>query len=125
MKNAIFLAVALLVASPVAAQHAHGNHKGPNGGAMEDVAGVHVEFLSTGTNITLNVFDEDNKPVATAGFTASALVVHGAERETLTLLPKQPNGLAGDAKKPVAPGAAVSITLKTATGKTGQARFRK
>jgi hypothetical protein len=32
--------------------------------------------------------------------------------------------LQGDAKKPVAKGAAISVTIKTAAGKSGQARFK-
>jgi hypothetical protein len=30
-----------------------------------------------------------------------------------------------DGKNPIAPGAAINLTLKTAAGKTGQARFKK
>ena len=55
---------------------------------MEDVAGVHAELLTSGTTITINIFDEGNKPIATKGFTGSALVVRGSERETVTLRPR-------------------------------------
>jgi hypothetical protein len=30
-----------------------------------------------------------------------------------------------DAKNPIAPGAAINLTLKTAAGKTGPARFKR
>jgi hypothetical protein len=69
------------------------------------------------------VFDESHKPLATKGFTASALVVRGSEREIATLIPSGENALKGDAKNLVA-GAAITITMKTAAGKTGQARFK-
>ena len=92
-------------------------------GQMEDVAGVHAELVTSGNTITINIFDEGNKPIATKGFSASALVVRGSERETVTLAPSGENALKGDAKKPVA-GAAVTVTLKTAAGKSGQARFK-
>lgn len=62
IRSVLAFAATLAFACPVAAQHAHGN-KWPNGGLMEDVAGVHA--------------------------------------------------------------AAVLVTLKTAAGKSGQARFKK
>jgi hypothetical protein len=91
---------------------------------MEDVAGVHAELLISGNRITINVFDEANKPVPTKGFTASALIVLGSDRETLMLSASGENALTGDAKKAVAKGATISITVKTAAGRSGQARFR-
>lgn len=124
MKYVLALLAALLVSSPGLAQHSHGNQKGPNGGLMEDVAGVHAELVATGNTVTVNIFDESNKPIATTGFTASALIVNGSERETVTLAPSGENALKGDAKKPVAKGAAVTIMVKTAAGKSGQARFK-
>lgn len=124
MKCALLLGLALCLASPAAAQHAHGNQKGPNGGQMEDVAGVHLELLTSGQSITLNVFDEANKPVATKGFTASALVTAGSERESLSLAPHGENALKGEAKKPIVVGSTISITLRTAAGNSGQVRFK-
>lgn len=124
MKFLLALVVAFAFASPAAAQHAHGTQKGPNGGQMEDVAGVHAELLISGNRITINVFDEANKPVPTKGFTASALIVLGSDRETLMLSASGENALTGDAKKAVAKGATISITVKTAAGRSGQARFR-
>ena len=49
----------------------------------------------------------------------------GSDRETVTLAPSGDSALKGDAKKPVTKAAAVSVTLKTADGKTGQARFKQ
>ena len=43
--------------------------------------------------------------------------------EIVTLTPSAENVLKGDAKKAVA-GAAITVTLKTAAGKAGQARFK-
>ena len=122
MKFALALIAALAFAGAAIAQHAHGD-KGPNGGQMLDVADVHAELLIAGNTITINIFDEGTKPVATKGFTASALVVRGPERETVALAPSGENALKGDAKKS-ATGAAITVTLKTAAGKSGQARFK-
>jgi hypothetical protein len=122
MKYVLALIATITLSAPAAAQHVHGA-KGPNGGQMEDVAGVHAELMTAGNTITINVFDEGNKPIFTNGFAASALVVRGSERETVTLTPSAENALKGDAKKAVA-GAAITVTLKTAAGKSGQARFK-
>jgi nitrogen fixation protein FixH len=122
MKYVLALIAMAALTELAGAQHSH-SAKGPNGGQMEDVAGIHAELLTAGNTITINVFDEGNKPVSTNGFAASALVVRGSERETVALTPSAENVLKGDAKKAVA-GAAVTVTLKTAAGKSGQARFK-
>jgi hypothetical protein len=124
MKAIFALVTALFLALPAYAQHSHGDQKGPNGGPMEDVAGVHAELVTSANGITINVFEEGGKPVETAGFTASALIVFGTDRETVTLAPGGANAMKGDTKKAVAKGATVSVTLKTAAGKSGQARFK-
>ena len=122
-KFMIVAAAALLFASPAVAQHKHGD-KGPNGGPMEDVAGVHAEFLASGSALTFNILDEDSKPLATKGYTGSVLIVSGSDRETVQLTASD-NALKGEAKKVVPAGAAVTLQLKTAAGKSGQARFKK
>ena len=122
MKYVLALIATITLSGPAAAQHAHGD-KGPNGGQMEDVAGVHAELMTAGNTITINVFDEGNNPVATKGFIGSALVSRGPERETVALVPSGEATLKGEAKKPVA-GAAITVTLKTAAGKSGQAKFK-
>lgn len=124
MKAILILAAMLLSAVPAMAQHAHGS-KGPNGGMMKDVAGVHAELITSGNTIAFNIVDEGSKPVATNGFTGSVLVVSGAERETITLSPAGNSALKGEAKKPVAADASVTLTLRTQAGKSGQAKFNK
>lgn len=125
MKKLSALAIAtLLLAAPALAQkHSHGS-KGPNGGAMEDVAGVHVEFVPSGNSLTFHVLNEDNKPVPTKGYSGSVLVVSGQDRETITLATSGDNQLKGEAKKPIAPGAAITLMIKTDGGKTGQAKYK-
>jgi hypothetical protein len=121
LKYVLTFAAVLAFVSPAIAQHAHGA-KGPNGGMMEDVAGVHAELVTSGNTITVNVLDEGGKPVATKGFTASALVIRG---EPIQLAPASESSLKGEAKMPIEGSATVLVTLKTAAGKSGQARFKK
>jgi hypothetical protein len=120
--SALMLAALLFVAPAWAQQHSHGT-KGPNGGTLADVAGVHVEFVPSGNALTFNVLNEDNKPVSTKGYSASVLIVNGQDRETVTLATSGENALKGEARKPVV-GAAITLMIKTDGGKTGQARYK-
>lgn len=49
----------------------------------------------------------------------------GSDRETVTLAPTGQNALKGEAKKPIAPNAAITLMLETDKGKSGHARFKK
>lgn len=120
--SALMLAALLFVAPAWAQQHSHGT-KGPNGGTLADVAGVHVEFVPSGNALTFNVLNEDNKPVSTKGYSGSALIVNGQDRETVTLATSGENALKGEASKAIS-GAAITLMIKTDEGKTGQARSK-
>ncbi|MBX9821676.1 hypothetical protein [Afipia birgiae] len=121
-----FVCLVLMWSGPSYAQHAHGGEKGPNGGPMEDVAGIDAELITSGNKITINVFDPKSaKPVATKNFTAAVLIASGSTRETVTLAPQGENSLQGDAKSPVTAGATITLTIKTAEGQSGQAKFKK
>ncbi|MFG1183790.1 hypothetical protein [Xanthobacter aminoxidans] len=122
MLKSLIVALGLVAAGPALAQHAHGAQKGPNGGPMEDVAGVHVELVVAGETVTFNLLDEAGKPLGATGFTGSAMVAAGTERKTLPLAAAG-EALAGKAAAPVAKGAAVTLLIKTPTGKSGQAKF--
>ena len=123
MRTALLLIAALLFAAPASAEE---YEKGPNGGLMLDVAGIDAELLTSGNTVTINAFVPNTpKPVSTKGFTAAVLIVSGSSRETLTLVPQSENSLKGDAKNAIAPGATITLTVKTADGKSGQAKFKK
>lgn len=124
MKFVSIILLSLIYAVSAFAQHSHGS-KGPSGGAMEDVAGVHAELMTSGSAITFNILDESSKPVPTGGYTGSVLVVSGSERETIALVPSGDAAMKGEAKKPIAANAAITLMLKTKEGRSGQARFKK
>ena len=84
---------------------------------------MHAELIRSGSTLTVNILNESNKPVNSKGFSGSALIVTGTDRETVTLTPSGDSALKGEAKKPIAPNAAVTIVLKTTSGKSGQAKF--
>ena len=123
MKKLMIVAAMLLWAGAAVAQHSHGSVKGPNGGPMQDVAGVHAELVLAGNIVTINILDESNKPASAKGFTGSMLIVSGGNRETVQLAPSGDSALKGEAKTPVAAGATVTLVLKNAAGKSGQAKF--
>jgi hypothetical protein len=121
---ALAFAIVTALAGTAAAQHGHGS-KGPNGGPLEDIAGVHAELITSGNAITINVVDEGSKPVSTKGYCGSVLIVTGAARETVTLAPSGDSALKGEAKAPIAASSVVSLVLKTGAGKSGQVRFKR
>ncbi|MCG5235798.1 hypothetical protein [Xanthobacter oligotrophicus] len=122
MLKPLLVAASLVVAGPALAQHAHGAQKGPNGGPMEDLAGVHAELVVSGETLNVHVFDEAGKPVDTGGFTGSVLLVSGNDRKTVPLAPAGQT-LAGKAPAAIAKGTAATLLIKTAAGKSGQAKF--
>lgn len=123
MRFVLAILAALSMTSQVSAEE---YEKGPNVGLMLDVAGIDAELLTSGTTVTFNIFVPNNpKPVSTKGFTAAALNVSGNSRETLPLAPQGENSLRGDAKNPIAAGATITLTIKTAEGKSGQVKFKK
>lgn len=123
MKNFLMVVALILWSGVAAAQHSHGNMKGPNGGPMQDVAGVHAELLVAGNVVTINIFDESNKPTSAKGFSGSLLIVAGSNRETVQLAVAGNNSLKGEAKSAVPAGAVVTLVLKNAAGRSGQVKF--
>lgn len=123
MKFVIAAVLSLALAGAAYAQHKHGSTKGPNGGIVEDVAGVHAELVAAGTTVTFNILDENNKSVSAKGMTGSALVVSGADRETIKLDTAGDSALKGEVKKALAPKSSVTLMLKTPAGKSGQAKY--
>jgi hypothetical protein len=123
MRTIYLIIAALLLAAPATAED---YEKGPHGGLMLDVAGIDAELLTSGNTITINVFEAFKAtPVSTKGYTAAALVSGGNGRETIALTPDGENSLKGDAKNPIPPGATITLTMKTAEGKSGQVKFKK
>jgi hypothetical protein len=123
MKYALLLIATILFALPASAEE---YEKGPNGGLMLDVAGIDAELLTSGNTVTINVFEAFKaKPVSTKGYVGAVLIVSGSARETVTLAPQVENSLKGDAKNPILAGATITLTIKTAEGKSGQVKFKK
>jgi hypothetical protein len=124
MRKPMIVAALLLWAGAAVAQHSHGTMKGPNGGPVQDVAGIHAELVLSGNTVTIHILDEKNKPAAAAGISGSVLIVAGGKRETMQLAPSGDSALKGEAKAAIPSGAVVTLVIKTAAGKSGQTKFQ-
>jgi hypothetical protein len=122
MKKFLALVAMILWSGLAAAQHSHGAMKGPNGGPMQDVVGVHVEMVISGNVVTFYLYDEANKPTSAQGFSGSVLLVSGGARETVPLVVSGA-ALMGQARSPLAAVGQMTLMLKNAAGKSGQAKF--
>jgi hypothetical protein len=123
MRLVLAILAALSMASPAVAEE---YEKGPNGGLMLDVAGIDAELLTSGKAVTINIFEAFNpKPVSTKGYTAAVLIVNGSNRELVALMPSGENSLTGEARAAIAPNTTITLTIKTADGKSGQVKFKK
>jgi hypothetical protein len=122
VKFILLFAASLVFASPVLAED---YEKGPNGGLMLDVAGIDAELLTSGTAVTINVFNASSPtPLSTKGYTAAVLITTGAGRELVSLAPAGENSLNGEARSPIGPGTTVTLTIKTSEGKSGQVKYK-
>jgi methionine-rich copper-binding protein CopC len=103
---------------------AHDKAKGPNGGPVVDSAGHHLEFVASGTELTIFLTEEDDKPLASAGTkSARAVVQDGGKTATVTLQPAAPNKLVGTLAQPLGKGARVVVSATMADGHAVQGRF--
>ena len=124
MKKILLAAVLGLALAPSAFAQGHGHgDKGPKGGPMQDVAGVHAELIAADRTLTVYVYDEAGKPIPAAGFSGSALVGSGQTRQVVQLTSGADNTLTGSVASALPKGAPVTLQLKAPGGKTGQAKF--
>ena len=125
MKNPTLRTAAmwLILSSAAFAQsHSHGD-KGPKGGPMQDVVGVHAELIRTDRMLTVYIYDEAGNAVPAAGFSGSALVGSGQTRQVIQLASGANNSLTGTALAALSRDTPVTLQLKAPNGKTGQAEF--
>ena len=121
-----FVLATLAALSMVSPAFAEEYEKGPNGGLMLDVAGIDAELMTSGNTVTINIFEAYKpKPISTKGYTAAVLIVSGTSREPVALMPSGENSLTGEAKTAIVPNATITLTIKTAEGKSGQVKFKK
>lgn len=114
---------ALLATATLNTAAAHETAKGPNGGAVVDVAGHHVEFVPSASEVTFYLTASDDKPIASAGAKTKAIIQDGGKTVQLDLTPAEPNKLVAAVAAPPAAGAKVVVTGTLSDGHALQARF--
>lgn len=120
----LFATVLILALAPAAFAQGHGHSdKGPKGGPMRDVVGIHAELVVVDRILTVHVYDEAGKPVAAKGYSGSAMVGTGQARQIIQLTSGNDNTLSGTASAAVTKDAPVTLQIKAPDGKTGQAKF--
>jgi nitrogen fixation protein FixH len=121
--NAVLLVTAMLlwaVPSTAQHQHIHVNTKGPNGGRMQDVAGIHAELVVDDRTLTVYTFDEEGQPLSARGYTGSVSIVSRGNHETVPLAPLGQTALRGKAQTRPGPDASFTIALEAGPVTGGQ-----
>lgn len=120
--STLALSAALVLASMTGA-YAHETAKGSNGGAVVDVAGHHVEFVPSATELTFHLTAEADAPIASLGAKVKAIVQDAGKTAQIELAPVEPNKLVGKLAGPLSSGAKVVVTGALSDGHSLQAKF--
>jgi len=122
LPSRLVLSAALIVAV-VSGASAHETAKGPNGGAVVDVAGHHVEFVPSATEMTFYLTGEAEAPTAATGAKVKAITQDAGKTVQIDLAPVEPNKLVGKLAAPLTKGAKVGVTGALSDGHSLQAKF--
>lgn len=122
VRATLVLCCALIFASMSGAS-AHETAKGPNGGAVVDVSGHHVEFVPSATEITFYLTGDADAPIASTGAKVKAIAQDAGKTAQIDLAPVEPNKLVGKLAAPLTKGAKVVVTGALSDGHTLQAKF--
>ncbi|MBA4132838.1 MAG: hypothetical protein C0519_15615 [Hyphomicrobium sp.] len=114
------LALTLGFAAPALAHEAE---KGPNGGALIDVEGHHIELVAAPDALTFYLTDDKEAPLDPNGAQMTAIVQEAGKTSQLKLVPVKPNKLTAATSAPVGSGAKVVITGSLPDGHKLQGRF--
>ncbi len=114
---------AILGLATIAGAYAHESAKGPNGGAVVDVDGHHVEFVPSATEMTFYLTGDADAPIASTGAKVKAIAQDAGKTAQIDLAPVEPNKLVGKLAVPLAKGAKVVVTGALSDGHSLQAKF--
>jgi hypothetical protein len=114
---------AILGLATITAAYAHESAKGPNGGAVVDVDGHHVEFVPSATEMTFYLTGDADAPIASTGAKVKAIAQDAGKTAQIDLAPVEPNKLVGKLAAPLAKGAKVVVTGALSDGHSLQAKF--
>lgn len=120
--SAFIVSLGLAVPTWALAQ-AH-SHAAPNGGQIQKIGSYEGELVVKGSDIALYVVDANEKKVDAAPLSATALVLaKGNEQKAVELKPAGDNKLAGKVDFPYEGKFRATVSLRTASGEAGKARY--
>jgi hypothetical protein len=126
MKNRfvpLVLLLATIAVAPAAFAQGHA-HASPNGGQIQKIGTYEGELVFKGSDVILYVVDAAEKKIDTAPLTATATVLaRGNEQKLIELKPAGDNKLSGKIDFPIEGKFRATVSLKTAAGEAGKARF--
>lgn len=118
---ALVIGLALAFSAPVAAHEAA---TGRHGGLRVDAGNYHTElFLDGSRTVIVFLSDADDKPIPSAGFKATAILIIDGKTERISLEPADGSRLIGMAPMPVSTGAKGVIRLTAPDGTTAQGKL--
>lgn len=119
-----YIAFAAFLALAPAAAFAHGPAPAAqHGGTVAEASDEHlVELVLRGSQMTVYVSTEENKPVPSARLGGKAMVLVGGKPQQVTLAPAEANSLIGKLE-PVAAGKVTSVLSLTIDGRAVQVRI--
>ncbi|KQO80510.1 hypothetical protein ASF36_09865 [Methylobacterium sp. Leaf90] len=109
----------LLLTVPVCAHEAAGK----NGGRMTDAGAYHVELVAKDKTVDVYVLDGSEKPVPSAGFKATAILVVDGKPARVALTPANGNRLTGQAQVPLSATPKGAVQLTAPDGATASGKF--
>jgi len=113
------LVAGALVALPVCAHEASGQH----GGRVADAGKYHVELVAKGETVDVFVSDGSQKPVPATGFKGTAILVVGGKPARVPLEPADGNRLSGKAAVALGDSPKGAVQLTGPDGTTASGKF--
>lgn len=121
-----FVAVAaafLLPHTALAEKDGHA-HAAPNGGQIRPIGKLEIELVVKGSDLSLYIVDEKEQKVDASKFSATAVVLaQGNAQKSVELKPAGENKLQGKMDFGFDGKFRATVTLRSATGELGKARF--
>ena len=127
MRNRRFAiaSIALLFSAAGAlAQQAGGHAHASNGGQVQKIGKYEAELVVRGTELTLYLNDENDKPAEASSFAATALVLaKGNQQKAIELKPAGGNKLVGTGDFQFDDKVRATVTLLASGNEVGKARY--
>ncbi|HYF07669.1 MAG TPA: hypothetical protein VD970_08610 [Acetobacteraceae bacterium] len=122
---ALLTLTAALGAPALALAHLPPGARGPNGGQVQDIGPYHGELVARDGELTLFLFDHNDRPVDARRASGTAVILAGGHQHSVTFAPR-PDGtaLVAQGNFHAAPGMRVVVQIVPAPGVArAQARF--